>query len=104
MKRLITRSALSAAALSAALAGAGVASGNESTTQNVEDTTITTQIETELLSGEGIWSSDIIRVETVQGMVHLRGYATTERDRRRAGQIAESVAGVKGVENDIRIR
>jgi len=46
----------------------------------------------------------LVRVETIQGVVHLRGYAVTEQHRQRAGKIAESVAGVKQVDNDIRVR
>ena len=76
----------------------------ESIGEYLDDTAITAQIETELLDGEGIWSSDIIRVETVQGVVHLRGYVTTEHHRQRAGQIAQSIAGVKDVENDLSVR
>jgi osmotically-inducible protein OsmY len=43
-------------------------------------------------------------VKTVQGVVQLSGLAKSEQDRSRAGQIAQSVAGVKQVQNDIRVR
>jgi hyperosmotically inducible protein len=90
---------LSVAALSAILLAAYAASP-----AYADDAAITTQIEAALLDGEGIWSSDIIRVQTIQGMVYLRGYAAAERNRQRAGEIAQSVEGVKQVENDIRVR
>jgi hyperosmotically inducible protein len=70
----------------------------------LDDGAITGRIESELLDGEGIWTADIIHVETVQGVVHLSGYAATERNRQRAGEVAQSIAGVKQVENDIRVR
>jgi osmotically-inducible protein OsmY len=37
-------------------------------------------------------------------VVYLRGYVTTEHHRQRPGEIARSVAGVKQVDNDIRVR
>ena len=105
MKALISRSALSAAALSAVLLGGCAASpSQESTGEQLDDMAITTKVETELLDGEGIWSSDIIRVETVQGVVHLSGFAASEHGRQRAGEIARSVAGVSQVDNDLRVR
>ena len=70
----------------------------------LDDAAITGRIESELLDGEGIWTADIIHVETVRGVVHLSGYAATERNRQRAGDVAQSVAGVTKVENDIRVR
>jgi osmotically-inducible protein OsmY len=70
----------------------------------LDDGAITGRIESGLLDGEGIWSSDIIHVETVHGVVHLSGYAASEHGRQRAGEVAQSVAGVEQVENDIRVR
>lgn len=104
MKAFVSRSALSAVVLSAALLGGCAASpAHDSTGQYLDDTTITTRVNTELLASEGPWSTDI-RVETVQGVVQLRGFATAEQDRQRAGEIAQSVAGAAQVNNDIRIR
>jgi osmotically-inducible protein OsmY len=84
---------ISALALSAALLGG-----------YLPDAAITSEIETQLLEGEGIWTSDIIHVETAEGVVHLRGDAASEHNRQRAGKIAESVSGVREVYNEIRVR
>ena len=104
MKALINPRSLSAAVLSAVLLGVSVATPRQASSQDLDDSAITAKIESELLDGEGIWSSDIIRVETVQSVVYLRGYAASEHNRQRAGEIAESIAGVKGVENNVRVR
>jgi hypothetical protein len=53
---------------------------------------------------EDAWldASDItVRVE--DGRVELRGQVRTEDDRRRAGEIADRVAGVTAVDNDLRV-
>jgi osmotically-inducible protein OsmY len=105
MKALISRSTLSAAALSGVLLGGCAAPpAQESIGEYIDDAAITTKIESGLLAGEGIWSSDIIHVDTVQGVVHLDGYAADQHARERAGEVARSVAGVKLVNNDLRVR
>lgn len=86
------------------LGGCAASPGGASVGEYLDDAAITRRIETELLEGEGIWTSDIIRVETAEGMVHLSGYAVSEHNRQRAGKIAASVPGVREAENDIRVR
>jgi hyperosmotically inducible protein len=104
MKTSIGRSAVSAVVLSAALlGGCAAAPGHESTGQYIDDTTITTKVKSELLGSGGVWSTDI-SVKTVQGVVQLRGFAKSEQDRGRAGEIARSVAGVTQVDNQIRVQ
>jgi hyperosmotically inducible protein len=104
MKTFIRRSAVSAVVLSAALLGACAASpAHESTGQYFDDTTITTKVKSKLLGSEGVWSSDL-SVKTTQGVVQLSGLAKSEQDRSRAAEIAQSVAGVKQVDNQIRVQ
>ena len=104
MKASISRSALSAVALSAALLGGCAATpAHESTGQYIDDTTITSKVRTELFGSEGIWSTDM-SVQTIQGVVQLSGLAKSEEDRQRAGEIARSVGGVKQVDNQIRVQ
>jgi hyperosmotically inducible periplasmic protein len=104
MKASISRSALSAVALSAALLGGCAATpAHESTGQYIDDTTITSKVRTELFGSEGIWSTDM-SVKTVEGVVQLSGLAKSEEDRQRAGEIARSVGGVKQVDNQIRVQ
>src|SRR5260370_38916031 len=100
----IGRSAVSAVALSAALPGGCAASpARESTGQYIDDTAITAKVKSELLGTGGLPSSNI-SVRTDRGVVQLSGFATSEKDRLRAGEIAQSVAGVQQVDNAIRVR
>src|SRR6202158_6552210 len=97
MKAFISRSAVSAVALSAALLGGCAASPtHESTGQYLDDTTITTKVKSELLGKEGLSSTDV-SVKTDRGVVRLSGFAKSEEDRVRAGQIAQAVGGVRRV-------
>lgn len=45
-----------------------------------------------------------VNVETFKAVVQLSGFAKTEAERQKAGQLARSVRGVKDVKNDIRIK
>jgi hyperosmotically inducible protein len=91
-------------ALSAALLVACAASpAHESTGQYLDDTAITTKVKTELLTAKDVSASDI-SVETVNGEVELRGFAKSELEKQRAGEIASAVSGVRGVHNDIGVR
>jgi osmotically-inducible protein OsmY len=104
MKPFISRGAVCAIALSAALLGGCAASpAHESTGQYIDDTTITAKVKGELLGRGGIWATDM-SVKTVGGVVQLSGSARSEQDRQRAGEIAQSVAGVKQVDNQIRVQ
>jgi osmotically-inducible protein OsmY len=104
MKAFISRSAVSAVALSAALLGGCAATpAHESTGQYLDDTTITSKVKGGLLGREGLSSTDI-SVKTVRGVVHLSGFAKSDEDRVHAGDIAQSVAGVAQVDNEIRVR
>ena len=104
MKTFVSRSTVSAVALSAALLGGCAASpSHESTGQYLDDATITTKVKSKLLGSEGVRSSDV-SVKTVHGVVQLSGSAKSEQDRQRAGQIAQSVAGVTQVDNQIRVQ
>jgi osmotically-inducible protein OsmY len=104
MNVFISRSGVSAVALSAALLGGCAASpSHESTGQYIDDATVTTKVKSKLLASEGVSSSDL-SVKTVGGVVQLSGFAKTEQDRSRAGEIAQSVAGVKQVDNQIRVQ
>jgi hyperosmotically inducible periplasmic protein len=88
----------------AVLSAAILAAVSPARAASADDDAITSQVEAGLLDGEGIWSSDIIRVETIESVVYLRGKVSAERDRQRAGEVAQSVAGVQQVVNDLRVR
>jgi osmotically-inducible protein OsmY len=85
------------------LALAGCAGAGEKTGTYVDDSTITTKVKSDLLAAKDI-SSTHISVATTNGVVTLTGTAATAQESNKASQIAHGVAGVKGVENDIRIQ
>ena len=81
-----------------ACANAGVKTG-----QYVDDSAITTKVKSEMLANKDVHAVSI-HVETARGVVHLSGFVPTETEKLRALQIAYSVAGVKSVNDGLRIR
>ena len=82
-------------------AACSVNSGQETTGEYVDSATISTQVKTKLASEGGMTLANQVKVETVKDVVQLSGFVTSETERTKAEQIAWSVDGVKGVENDI---
>ena len=82
----------------AACAGSG-----EKTGVYVDDSTITSKVKSEMVADKTV-SARNINVNTTKGIVTLTGTAATAQESTKAAQIAHGVAGVKGVENDIRIQ
>ena len=82
---------------------AGCANTGEKTGTYVDDSWITTKVKSDLLAAKDV-SSTHISVTTTKGVVKLTGTAATAQESNKAAQIARSVAGVKAVENDIRIQ
>jgi hyperosmotically inducible protein len=80
-------------------------SGGQSAGGNMSsaDARITNQINSALVREPGISSLDVY-VSTHQGIVTLKGYVSSQRMKSRAGQIADSVAGVQSVRNQLRLR
>jgi len=98
-KRL--RALLSAACFAFALAGcagAGVKTG-----QYIDDSTITTKVKSELAADEVVSAFDV-HVETIKGSVRLSGFVNSPDQRRRAEQLARTVAGVQSVDNGLVVR
>jgi osmotically-inducible protein OsmY len=87
----------------ALLAGCAQSQTHESTGQYFDDATITAKVKTQLLTTKGVSATDI-SVQTVAGVVDLSGFARSEQERQRAGEVAAAVQGVSQVHNDIRIR
>jgi len=85
------------------VAGCGVFSGQQTAGEYVDDATITTRVKARFVEDEKV-NALRLSVETMQGTVQLSGFATSADERTRAGQIAGSVPGVKGVRNDVVVR
>jgi len=70
--------------------------------QVVADSAITTRIEAQLATDASL-SGSPIHATTNQGVVTLSGTVSSESVRVKAGRIASSTEGVKGVINDIKV-
>lgn len=69
----------------------------------IDDSAITASIKTDLLKDPGL-SALNIDVNTVKGEVTLKGEATSEAARERAGRIASAISGVVKVNNAITVK
>ena len=82
---------------------AGCANTGKETGAYVDDSWITTKVKSELIA-ESDTKAHNISVSTANGVVTLTGTAETAQESTKAAEIARRVAGVKAVENDIRIQ
>jgi hyperosmotically inducible protein len=87
--------------LTAGVAGCSVNSGQESTGEYIDSAAISTKVKTKLATDGSAALANQVKVETLKDIVQLSGFVPTDADRTRAEQIAWSVEGVRGVENDI---
>jgi osmotically-inducible protein OsmY len=86
-----------------AASGCAVTSGQSTTGQYVDDTTITTRVKTRMARDPQVGAMRI-NVDTMNGTVQLSGFATSEEEKDRAAMIAREVPDVKGVRNNIVVR
>ena len=101
MTNLFGRSWVFAGALILGLAGC--ASSGEKTGAYVDDSWITTKVKSEMVANNDV-SARNISVNTTKGVVKLTGTAASLQESNSAAQIARGVAGVKAVQNDIRVQ
>lgn len=73
----------------------------ESTSEYIEDSVITTRVKSAIL-GEKTLESVEINVETYKGIVQLSGFVNSNKDMSTAVEVASKVLGVKSVKNDMR--
>jgi len=97
----LLRSILVACALATSVAGCAAISGRETSGEYLDDTTITTKVNAQIINELGIGQ---VGVETMQNVVQLTGFVDSQQKKDRAGQIARSVSGVKEVRNNIIVR
>ena len=83
--------------------GCASTSTHESTGEVIDDSVITTKIKSLFVEDKTVGAARI-SVETYKGVVQLSGFATSQSEINRAGEIARGVKGVTSVKNDIRIR
>lgn len=88
-----------------AVSAVGCAVTREQSTvgQYVDDATVTTRVKAKFAEDKTV-SAMAIGVETLKGVVQLSGFAKTEAERTKAGELAHATPGVMSVKNDIVVR
>ena len=89
-------------AMSAALGCASTAK-HEGTGEYLDDTVITGKVKAAILNEPTLKSAEI-NVETFKGQVQLSGFVSSAQSESTAVKVAQAVAGVKSVKNDMRLK
>ena len=80
--------------------GCAVVRDQQTVGSYIDDATLTTRVKAKLAENTTV-SALAIKVETLQGVVQLSGFAKSATERTMAETLARSTSGVKGVKNDI---
>lgn len=80
--------------------GEAISGGVKSADNYVDDSSITAQVKSKLLSTSGI-DSNSISVKTVKGVVYLSGFVKSDSQMNKAVQVVSMVNGVKSVQNGL---
>jgi hyperosmotically inducible protein len=80
-----------------------VSEADQSVGRVIDDSAITAQVKTKLIAESG-FDANKIDVETRGGVVQLSGFVDSADARRRAGEVARTVDGVREVRNDLELR
>lgn len=97
------RNSLAVVALTVVVGGCAVTRGQESTSNYLSDTAITTDIKARYAADSQVAATSI-SVETLNGIVQLSGFAKNQAEKDQAAAIARDAKGVKSVKNDIIVR
>ena len=102
--KIITKYAAAAAlAASIAVSGCSVMRGQSTPGEYVDDVAITSKVKAELLDNDNVEGLDV-NVDSTNGRVTLRGWATSDAEIKSAGEIARKVEGVRSVDNQIQVK
>lgn len=75
----------------------------ESTSEYVTDSWITTKVKASLVEDPLVKATEV-NVETFKGVVQLSGFVSSDAARRQAVMVAQGIKGVTSVKNDMRIK
>lgn len=104
MQQTLIRMRPLAAALAAVLVVACAATPTrESMGEYFDDSLITSRVKTALVADQQVHSLGI-SVETFKGTVQLSGFADSTDEKAKAAEVANQVAGVKSVKNDLLVK
>lgn len=87
-----------------ALFGCASTQNRESTGQYLDSAATTTKVKAQLVSALGVRSITGIDVSTYKGVVQLSGFVNKQGDIPKAVKAAQSVKGVKAVENSLLVK
>ncbi|MBF0480660.1 MAG: BON domain-containing protein [Desulfovibrionaceae bacterium] len=90
-------------ALVATLAACAGNANRESTGEYVDDSALTTKVKTAIYNDPMLEVLEI-KVDTFKGVVELHGVVESEKVSAQAEKVANSVRGVKSVQNDLVVR
>jgi osmotically-inducible protein OsmY len=76
---------------------------HEGTGEYLDDTVITAKVKAAVFNEPSLKSAEI-NVETFKGVVQLSGFVNSQADINKAVEVARSVAGVKSVKNDMKLK
>ena len=74
---------------------------HEGTGEYIDDSVITSKVKSAIFNEPTLKSAEI-NVETFKGVVQLSGFVNSQSDINKAVQVAQSIAGVQSVKNDMR--
>lgn len=103
MKRIQAIALAILTGLTLATAGCAVTRGQSDVGAYVDDSGITSAVKVKLLEDKQT-SGTAISVETLNGTVQLSGFAKSQTEKDRAGQIAAATKGVREVRNNLIVR
>jgi osmotically-inducible protein OsmY len=83
--------------------GCGSTATKEGSGEYVDDSVITAKVKAAIFNDSALKVNEI-NVETFKGVVQLSGFVRSQADIDKAVQVAQGVAGVKSVKNDMRIK
>ena len=90
-------------ALTLVSAGCAVTRGQATVGEYIDDATITTKVKAKLLEDKTTGGLSI-NVDTLNGTVAMSGFAKSQAEKDRAGELARSTSGVKEVRNNLIVR
>jgi osmotically-inducible protein OsmY len=103
IKVLALITCLSALPLIVGLTGCAGVRHNQSTDQRIGDSRTAERVREALAAGAD-YKYDGVKVIASNGVVQLSGFVNTSAEKSVAGEVATRVVGVKGVENDIKVK
>jgi osmotically-inducible protein OsmY len=94
---------LAGALLVATALGCASTAKQEGTGEYLDDTVITGKVKTAIFNEPTLKSAEI-NVETFKGVVQLSGFVSSKAAENKAVEVTRSVAGVKSVKDDMRLK